>query len=641
MKKSGQITVFLSMCLLCTWSLFCVMLESARTAGSRYYFQMAVGGALDTLFSRYHRRLWEEYRIFALEYGTEEDLVRDLEGYINEYLSVENWYPMKLEAVDVTRLTGIGDEEGRPLAREVLSFMELGAITQLFMEPEKGEQFLGDVIEAVSIHKLSGIYDGQEAEARKLEQAVEELIKNVQEQERFSQEIAQALEHDSENGFFKAARSYQKTVEKYPKLMRQYERQAKALLERQRQSWSKIDEVKSDLQDNREELFRQQWNPYDDYIAQDGERRREFARWEDQVGMNLCLLEEVETLVQDGKGNRETDGDEEEEWSLEEAAELWTSGYVGSDLGKRADLGDKEKQKLLDKVKRLAEGGLLELVMPAGTVISEAVVSAEDLPSKTGVFPDDKEPKDAAGDSLTERVLINEYCGRYFTDALSSDRHPVQYEMEYLLQGAGTDRENLERTVAELFAVREGMNLIHILSDSAKRQQAEALAAVITGAFGLAPLVKIVACVIMGVWAMGESIQDLRVLMAGGKVPLWKQKDDWKTSLDNILDMGRGQMPDMYSKGETGTQKGFTYEQYLKLLLLKEAPQVKHMRMLDMMQVNIGWQQPGFRIKNCAYQADICGRACGRHLFFALPIVESFVGRQEGYSLEAAAQRAY
>ena len=188
MKKSGQITVFLSMCLLCTWALLCVMLESARTAGSRYYFQVAAQGALDTLFSGYHRRLWEEYRIFALEYKAEEEIIRDLENSINRYLSVDNWYPMKLESVDVTRLVNISDEQGAFLAEEVLSFMRLGGAFQLFMEPEDGEQFLKDVTEAASVHTLSGIYDGQEKEARKLEQAVERLIDNIQEQERLSRD---------------------------------------------------------------------------------------------------------------------------------------------------------------------------------------------------------------------------------------------------------------------------------------------------------------------------------------------------------------------------------------------------------------------------------------------------------------------
>ncbi|MCI8607585.1 MAG: hypothetical protein HFG72_12530 [Hungatella sp.] len=640
MKKSGQITVFLSMCLLCIWALLCVMLESARTAGSRYYFQVAAGGALDTLFSRYHRRLWEEYRVFALEYGKEEEIVQNLESYIQEYLSVNNWYPMNLESVEVTRLVGISDREGDLLAEEVLSFMELGAVTKLFVEPEQGESFFRDVAEASSVHTLSGIYDGQEKEARKLEQAVDKLIRNIQEQERLCQEIAQALEGDDNRGFFRAAKDYRKTAGKYPGLMRQYEKQAQALSAKNQQSWLKVDEVSGDLQEDREQLFRQQWNPYDAYLAQDGERRREFAGWETWADHNLSLLDETEQLVEDCVEHQEELEEEgDQELALAAAADHWRHGYKNSGLARNPSSGDKEKQKLLDQVRQLAEGGLVEAVMPAGTTISGAVLPKTDLPSGS-MAAGSKGQVGTAGNSLAERVLINEYCGRFFTNALSEDKHPIRYELEYLLHGGGTDRENLEKTVTELFAVREGMNLIHILSDPGKRQEAEALAAAITGVTGLAPLVKIVACVVMGVWAMGESIQDLRRLMAGKKVPLWKQKGDWTTSLDNILNMGRGQMMDA-GAGEDNTERGFTYEQYLKLLLLKTDPQTKHMRMLDVMQMNIRRQEPGFRMENCAYGVDIRAKACGKHMFFGLPIVENMVNGQEGYYLEAAGEKAY
>ena len=333
----------------------------------------------------------------------------------------------------------------------------------------------------------------------------------------------------------------------------------------------------------------------------------------------------------------EEEGDQE--LALAAAADHWRHGYKNSGLARNPSSGDKEKQKLLDQVRQLAEGGLVEAVMPAGTTISGAVLPKTDLPSGS-MAAGSKGQVGTAGNSLAERVLINEYCGRFFTNALSEDNHPIRYELEYLLHGGGTDRENLEKTVTELFAVREGMNLIHILSDPGKRQEAEALAAAITGVTGLAPLVKIVACVVMGVWAMGESIQDLRRLMAGKKVPLWKQKGDWTTSLDNILNMGRGQMMDA-GAGEDNTERGFTYEQYLKLLLLKTDPQTKHMRMLDVMQMNIQRQEPGFRMENCAYGVDIRAKACGKHMFFGLPIVENMVNGQEGYYLEAAGEKAY
>ena len=93
--------------------------------------------------------------------------------------------------------------------------------------------------------------------------------------------------------------------------------------------------------------------------------------------------------------------------------------------------------------------------------------------------------------------------------------------------------------------------------------------------------------------------------------------------------------------GEDNTERGFTYEQYLKLLLLKTDPQTKHMRMLDVMQMNIQRQEPGFRMENCAYGVDIRAKACGKHMFFGLPIVENMVNGQEGYYLEAAGEKAY
>lgn len=42
LKKRGEITVFLSLCLLSVAALICVMVEGARSAGSRVYLQ--IGG---------------------------------------------------------------------------------------------------------------------------------------------------------------------------------------------------------------------------------------------------------------------------------------------------------------------------------------------------------------------------------------------------------------------------------------------------------------------------------------------------------------------------------------------------------------------------------------------------------------------
>lgn len=638
MKQRGEITVFLSMCLLCVSALLCVMLESARMAGSRYYFQVAVNSGVDTLFSCYHRQLWEEYQILGLEYASKEELAEELSVFINQYLSVENWYPMALEAVDIKHVSGLADEEGDILAEEVLSCIKFCAINQFMIEPEQGEQLLKDITEAAGAGVLAGEYSRQEKEVRKLEQAVQDLLENVQEQEQGMEKIKTALEEGDEEAFFSISKSYKKTAKIYSRLVTSYEKRAKELADKQNEAKLTIKAIKPDLQENRGELFEQQWIPYETYIKE--QRYQEFITQQEIVEKNLALLKEIEILVEETVNKEENEKFEQLEHSLEEAAKLWTEQYINSKIVTTANSGDKEKRNLLEQVQRMVEGGLLRLVLPEDMDISQEVIYTGQLPSIILEKSQDLSQKsDRPGRTFMERVLIDEYCGYFFPNALSQKKHRLNYELEYLLQGQATDRENLEKTIREVFAVRQGLNLIHILSDSQKREEAKALALVIAGGIGIGPLVDIMACLVMSIWAMGESIQDLRILMSGGKIPLWKQNKDWNVSLEGLLEIGKNQLPDIDITKED--EKGFSYEGYLKLLLLKEKPETKHMRMLDLMQLNIEQHQPGFQIQNCAYYADIQGKAYGKYVFSSLPVVKNFINGEKNYSLEAIAEKAY
>lgn len=640
MKQRGEITVFLSMCLLCVSALLCVMLESARMAGSRYYFQVAVNSGVDTLFSCYHRQLWEEYQILGLEYTSKEELAEKLSVFINQYLSVENWYPMALEAVDIKHLSGLADKEGDLLAEEVLSCIKFCAINQFMIEPEQGEQLLKDITEAAGAGVLAGEYSRQEKEVRKLERAVQDLLENVQEQEQGMEKIKTALEEGDEEAFFRTSKSYKKTAKIYSHLVTSYEKRAKELADKQNEAKLTIKTIKPDLQENRGELFEQQWSPYESYIKE--QRYQEFIIQQETVEKNLALLREIEVLVEETVNKEENEKFEELEHniSLEEAAKLWTEQYINSKIVTTANSGDKKKRNLLEQVQRMVEGGLLRLVLPEDMDISQEVIYTGQLPSIILEKSQDLSQKsDRPGRTFMERVLIDEYCGYFFPNALSQKKHQLNYELEYLLQGQATDRENLEKTINELFAVRQGLNLIHILSDSQKREEAKALALIIVGGIGIGPLVDIMACLVMSIWAMGESIQDLRILMSGGKIPLWKQNKDWNVSLEGLLEIGQNQLADIDITKED--EKGFSYEGYLKLLLLKEKPETKHMRMLDLMQLNIEQHQPGFRIQNCVYYVDIQGKAYGKHVFSSLPVVENFINGEKNYSLEAIAEKAY
>ncbi|MCB6567350.1 DUF5702 domain-containing protein, partial [Desulfovibrio desulfuricans] len=58
-----------------------------------------------------------------------------------------------------------------------------------------------------------------------------------------------------------------------------------------------------------------------------------------------------------------------------------------------------------------------------------------------------------------------------------SNNRPLAYELEYLLEGKANDSENLESVVKKLLLLRFGPNYGYLCTDTAKKAEAETLAA--------------------------------------------------------------------------------------------------------------------------------------------------------------------
>lgn len=206
-----------------------------------------------------------------------------------------------------------------------------------------------------------------------------------------------------------------------------------------------------------------------------------------------------------------------------------------------------------------------------------------------------------------------------------------------MIAGKTLDEDNLSGAVTRLLAVREGLNLLHILSDSQKRAEARNLAVLITGAAGMTPLVLLTAFFVMSVWALGEAVMDLRGLLEGKKVPVLKDREDWSLNLDGLLSMG--------SRGDVqsgGGDRGLSYLSWLKVLLLMEDVIQQEYRMMDIIQMNMRKEQDSFRMRRGVYQAKIKSRICGKRVFFSLGFVDKISGGQaHTYWNEVEAERAY
>lgn len=546
MKFKGQITIFLSMILLCVFGLICSLLESARMAGERCYLEMAAYSALDSVMSQYHLPLWEEYRVLGVEYIEEQAVESEFGKYFDEYLKTLNWYADDLDFVKADEIIHLTDRNGRYMEQQILDFMKYGIWT-LDIDPNKAENLNQTIKEAKRVNEVSKRMEEQTRDAWKLERILGQIQDCLKEQETDYQRAAMALESGDGSGFLKAAEDLTDGLEKIPTLVKNYGKQADKLMEKMQEVRTEYEEKRQDMGESVQEVLLDELARYESYVSKSGERRQEVERLPQLAQKQQSLLSQI--MEEAAEVMEYIENWEPEEGGSLDEEELWVpvrnhfGEYQILQISYTAGGKDTESEGLLNQIRRAAESGILQLVLPEGEKVSEGIIETAGIPSKNSSLSEDAkterhdEPKGIK--SAADKALTAEYIGHFFTDFCSENKKEFQYEIEYILYGSPIDGSNLSSSVTRLLAVREGLNLIHILTDPQKRQEAETLASAIVGAAGFAPLIGITAFFIMGIWALGESLVDVKQLLSGGKVPLWKDDQSWNLGIKELLDLGR------------------------------------------------------------------------------------------------------
>ena len=118
------------------------------------------------------------------------------------------------------------------------------------------------------------------------------------------------------------------------------------------------------------------------------------------------------------------------------------------------------------------------------------------------------------------------------------------------------------------------------MKDTKKKALAMEVAVAAVGFTGIVPLIKAVQVGILLGWCYVESIQDLRCLLAGGKVPFIKEASQWKSDLFRIQE-------NIPEKGTNAEEKGLEYGQYLQILLFLTSQNELIYRSMDIVERNI------------------------------------------------------
>lgn len=238
-------------------------------------------------------------------------------------------------------------------------------------------------------------------------------------------------------------------------------------------------------------------------------------------------------------------------------------------------------------VNELRKKGLLSLVVEDTSKISSKAVHLEEYISHRndrmqGTGPlQEREERRSFLTGAKEEVLLQAYIfqkfGRYGKER---ENAALEYQVEYLIGKKASDTENLRAVVRRLTLIREAANAAYLYGDGAKRAEISAMAAAVS-AVTLAPYLQpLLETSILFAWAYIESIQDVKVLLEGGRVPLVKTSSSWRTDLGSI----RHFAGDGTEGGET---EGFTYEQYLAALLLMEKEEDLLFSMMDVIEMDI------------------------------------------------------
>ncbi len=252
--------------------------------------------------------------------------------------------------------------------------------------------------------------------------------------------------------------------------------------------------------------------------------------------------------------------------------------------------------KLVDK---LISGTFLKLVIPSSEKLSQASVRTNDYYSgrvragKVNSGVGLHEGAFGAG-GIADELIYGEYlmkvCGNYRNQKEDS---VLKYQIEYILYGLSSDASNLSACLATLFAVRSAGNLIAIYSNSGMKAQAEAVAEILCCLIACPELTPVLKNILLGVWALAESVADIKNLLDGGKVPLIKKEGQWSLSLSGVLS------GNFFGSGKK--EEGLSYQAYLRVLLGLMNQQKKVARSLDIVEMDIRETEGNryFRIDQC------------------------------------------
>lgn len=252
------------------------------------------------------------------------------------------------------------------------------------------------------------------------------------------------------------------------------------------------------------------------------------------------------------------------------------------------------------------KGFFSSMALPKDIVLSGNGVNLENTPSHRELSVGSGQVLGNENEILQKQWFISYLC-EYFSqaqemfqeEAEESEKSYLDYQMEYVVGGKQSDRENLEAVIQQLLLLREGTNYTFLLAHPNLNKKAETLSNLLVGITGNAALIKALKHLILLSWAYGESLVEVRQLLSGQELSLLKTEDDWQVSLSGLLAMLGN--PAIYDE-QKSAQQGLDYEDFLRILLSRLSAETLAMRSLDIIEGELQLDCEKIHMDHCIEQ---------------------------------------
>ena len=645
MKKnySASITVFLSLSFVLIAALILTITESARTIAQKYYMQTALNSAMESLFSEFHRPLWENYRIYALEFRDDNLLKEELQSFIKPYSDARNLFPAKIEK-DGFSFTGRGLlSESHYFEEEILEYMPalLAKDCIEFLGEKKSGADIPSILEeaskkekeADSIQRLQEKYALNHYDVEYLEDCINNIDRFCKKTETLKHYALYSLQAHDASLFFSYSSSLKATLNSLKNTVNSYDARADLLKSKVEALWNDFSAEKENLEEDGIAAIETQLKSYDNYLDDGGRVRQKIDGFPAQCENLDSAIEGIEEnvrrfqeYIEEERERRRKRKKEEEDYDEDNGLQAEIDNFYNDTIstwqaltmpvyGEAVTQINKKNKRILESIHDIGKKKLLELLLPSG----------KECPSAEESFSSALFSTESAANPI-QVGLLGEYSLRFFHSYHKEESaHTTPYsnakglEVEYLLHGKKSDYENLSAQVTSLLAFRESMNFIHIMSDPEKLEAVEEFVTSFLAITANPVVIAVFSAFVIGIWAFAQSLLDVKELLNDERVPLMHSLESWSLSLNHLLDFLS------YLSGEEIPREniGLSYEDYLRISLFTKGL-LSQAKINDSMlycmekdiQTSIRDKEPSFRMDKCLYYLSTDAEIFSRHSLY-------------------------